>query len=148
MENTLDNKANKQRAYFFQQGQSIGKLNDLLNSNIFKHHITKWFSIVLEIGFYLIFLFILFLSILLPTELSYYFSILGDNSLNLSYCNNDITYVFVTIKIFIVLLGLPLFILARLLAINRKKNTLIRAAYIEAEKMKLSFDDAVKTLEL
>lgn len=135
------------RAYFLQQGQRIARLNDLLNSNIITHHIGKVFSVLLEITLYLLFVILVIYALSLPTAIEGSYDD-GYNAVGGSYTNKDIIAVIIVVKFLLIILSLPLLIIARLLGRNRRKNSLIYQASVEANKMKEEFDKAVRELKL
>lgn len=119
------------RLYFLQQGKSINLLYTILDSNIFIHHVKKWLSLIIEWVMYL-------LVIAAITVVVYAPDFFFDANENLM----------ILLKSTIICLCLPTFAFARLLASCRKKNELVREAYIETVKMKEGFERAVEELDL
>ena len=136
------------RTYFLQQGQSIAKLNQILNSNILTHYLNKWFSVIIEISLYLLFIMVMISVFMIPTHLSFYFDVNETTQISAQINNQDFAALIMCFKIVCVLLSLPILVFAILLGRNRKKNTLIREAYEESKKMKTSFEAAIKSLNL
>lgn len=132
---TNDNGLNQQaRAYFLEQGRSIIKLYEILNSNLFTHHLKKWTSIVLELVFILVFLFGLIFIVWLQIEKQ-------------NKTNNE-QAIITLIQALLAFISVPSPFFAFLLKHNRKKNALIHQAFTEIKKMKSGFDAAVKGLGL
>lgn len=139
---------NKARFYFLQQGQRVIKINDLLNSNILEHHISKWFSIFLELALYSLFIIAIVFLIIIPTDISAYLEINENSSLELAYENKTFLLLIWVIKTAFFILSLPVLFLAILIRRNRRKNNIIYKAYKESATMKEEFDKAVKELKL
>lgn len=136
------------KTYFLQQGQSIAKLNEILDSNILTHYINRWFSIIIEKSLYLLFIALMIGVFMVPTHLSFYFDVNNTTQIRTQISNQDFASLIMCFKMIVFLLSLPILVFAMLLGRNRKKNALIRKAYEESKKMKQSFDSAVKTLNL
>jgi hypothetical protein len=136
------------KTYFLQQGQSINKLNDILDSNILTHYLNKWFSVTIEFLLYALFIITLIGVFIIPDNLSFYFPVNETTQITAQIQNEDFAALIMCFKLICILLSLPLLLFAILLGRNRKKNTLIRKAYEESMKMKESFDLALKSLKL
>ena|SRR6218665_300081 len=136
------------RSYFLQQGQSINKLYSLLSSNVVAHHLKKWFSVLLEIIFFIVFIALVVWAIAIPTSIGGNIPVSEYESINYSYQNQQLTTMLMYAKAIIIALSLPVLAFALLLGRNRRKNKIIRAAFNEVEKMKAGFDLALKNLEL
>jgi len=146
--NTNVNVKHEVRGYFLQQGQSINKLYTLLSSNVVAHHLKKWFSVLLEILLFLFFVIILIWAIMIPTDIGGSIPVSDHESLGYSYQNEQIKALMMYAKAILVVLSLPVLAFALLLGRNRRKNTVIRAAFTEVVQMKEGFDNALKNLEL
>lgn len=140
METGNNNLNSEAKAYFLQQGQSINKLNDILDSNILSHYLGKWFSIILEIALYILFIVILVSVFQIPNRIP-----IDDKN---ELYNKDFADIIFLIQVICSILSLPILLFANLLGRNRKKNTLIRKAYEESALMKERFDLASKSLNL
>jgi len=136
------------RVYFLQQGKSIGKLVDLLASNLLSHHLGKWLSLLIEIALYVLILLIVLLAMNIPLNIALSIPTDQSGSVDVAYNHEELFAFMLFLRFFVILLALPVFLFARLLARNRKKSQLIREAYLEAEKMKAEFNKAVKELKL
>lgn len=136
------------RTYFLHQGQSINKLNVILDSNILTHYLNKWFSIIIEISLYILFIAVLIGVFIIPDNLSFYFPVNESTQITTQIHHEDFATLIMCFKLICILLSLPLLLFAILLGRNRKKNSLIRKAYEESLKMKENFDAAVKSLSL
>lgn len=144
---TPNNLNHQSRTYFLLQGQSISKLNDILNSTIFAHYLRTWFSVIIEIILYLVFIATVILTVMIPTDLSLF--IQKENfKFTASIQYEDFANLMLGLKIFILLISLPILAFAILLGRNRKKNNLIRKAFTETQKMKEGFEKAIKELNL
>lgn len=119
METPDQNLSQQARAYFLQQGAGINKLTEILNSNVFIHHLNRWWSFLLEFALYLTFLIGLICLCGVAGKEGFIFG----------------------------LVSLPSPFIAMLLRRNRKRAKLIHQAAQEIEKMKLEFDNAVKNLK-
>jgi hypothetical protein len=136
------------RTYFLVQGQSIGRLYEILNSNILIHHLRKWFSVCIEISLYLSFIIILLCMVFVRSDIRYYIDLQQYGEVEISYWNNYFEPAVLLIKMVVFLLSIPLLLFAILLGRNRKKNNLMHQAFVEVKKMKEGFDGAVKELKL
>ena len=134
------------RAYFLQQGKSISILHDILSSNVFVHYLKKWFSILVELSLYFLFLCLFFVSLYLPMFMNTVIYNNGKTSISLEVWNEQISPMLFMVSALIILISLPILLFAILLHRNRKKNKLIHEAFTEVAKMKRSFDGAVKDL--
>lgn len=133
------------RSYFLQQGQSILKLLDILQSNILAYGFKAFLSVVLQIFCYLLFAYAIYVALMIPSDLP---------ALNLEFKPDfDVTVVpkiekvtsfLLSIRILIAVMSLPILICAFLLGKNRRKSVKIRRAFNEAETMKTNFDQATK----
>ncbi|MCW3085952.1 MAG: hypothetical protein JWP12_3318 [Bacteroidetes bacterium] len=142
METSTDNLKHEVRGYFLYQGQRINQLHEILNSNLFAYHLWKWFSMLIETILYVVFAVIIIKIAVMPTDANHYISNTGNAN------SEDFTLMMQWIKVFLLLLSLPLLAFTILLGHNRKKNTLIREAFTEVNEMKEGFDKAVEELEL
>ena len=142
------NESNTQvRAYFLQQGASIAKLKQILDSNLFVHHLHKWSSILMELLLHTCFVLCFILILAIPT--SFKFQIMDLPILiELTPTHTELLALVVIIKLILILFTSPLLLFAVLLGRNRKKNALIHEAFAEVKKMKEGFDGAVKGLGL
>ncbi len=119
------------RSYFLQQGKSITLLYTILDSNIFIHHVKKWLSCIIEVIMYLFVIAAIAIVAFAP-----------------DFFLNENENLMIILKSTIIALALPTFAFARLLASSRKKNELVREAYIETVKMKEEFERAIEELDL
>lgn len=142
------NESNNQvRAYFLQQGASIAKLQQILNSNLFVHHLHKWSSLLVELILYTCFVLCFILILAIPT--SFQFQVMGlPISIELTPSPAELLALVVIIKLILILFTSPLLLFAVLLGRNRKKNALLHEAFTEVKKMKEGFDGAVRDLGL
>ena len=131
MENYTDVINHQVRSYFLQQGKSITLLYNILDSNIFIHHVKKWLSFIIEAVMYLFVVGAIAIVVFAPD----FFLDENENLMLLLKCT-------------IIFLALPTLAFARLLASSRKKNELVRNAYMETVKMKEEFERAVLELNL
>jgi hypothetical protein len=136
------------RTYFLQQGQSIGKLHEVLSSDILSHYIGKWFSAVIETVLYFLFLIAIVCAFIFPTEIKTKVATVGQTTMSASVQDARVTEAIFVFKLVIIVIALPFPAFAILLGRNRRKNTLIRKAFEETKKMKSAFDAAVKELNL
>ena len=144
---TPNNLNHQSRTYFLLQGQSISKLNDILNSTIFAHYLRTWFSVIIEIILYLVFIATVILTVMIPTDLSLFIQ-KGNFEFTASIQYEDFANLMLGLKIFILIISLPILAFAILLGRNRKKNNLIRKAFTETQKMKEGFEKAIIELNL
>lgn len=108
------------QTYFLKQGKSIARVNNIISSNAFTHHLGRWWSMLLEFLLYVAFI---------------------GGIISLSGIAGD--------KAFICgLISLPFPFIALLLRLNRRRSILMHEAASEVQKMKEEFDVAVKELEL
>jgi hypothetical protein len=133
------------RAYFLEQGKSIGRLYDILNSNLFVHHLRKWSALLAEISLYILFFtafaFIFFYPLVLEAQL-------GENpTVQVRLIIDEFEAAISLFRLVLAILATPVLLFAILLGRNRKKNNLIRQAFNETKKMKEGFDMAVKELK-
>lgn len=136
------------KTYFLQQGHHISRLNDILDSNLFTHYVSKWLSALVETVLYGLFIMILICVFTTSNDISYYFEVNESTQLRAQISNSDLSAMILCFKILLAILSLPILAFALLLGRNRKKNTLIREAYEESLHMKHRFDQALKTLNL
>lgn len=131
MENYSSLLNHQARTYFVQQGKRIALLYNLLDSNMFIHHVKKWLSVIIEIIMYLFVVAAIAVVAFAPDLFP------GDNE-----------ELILLLKCVIICLSLPTLAFARLLASCRKKNELVRDAYMEILKMKEEFEKAQQELDL
>lgn len=144
METTNNSDFNSQiRVYFKNQSKHLLNLENLLKSNAVKHHLKSWLSLIFEILLYILFGLILIAIFCIPTSLDYYIPVNETNGLNLDYSNSSLSFVLFTLKVLLLLAVTPLILFAILLGRNRRKNKLIREAYIEVTHMKEEHDKAL-----
>lgn len=148
METGNNNLNSDAKAYFIQQGQSINKLNDILDSNILSHYIGKWFSYMIELSLYILFSVIVIAVIMIPLTQTITHEINSTTQVTMQIKNDEYIVFILIFKLVCVLISLPILLFAILLGRNRKKNTLIRKAYEESALMKERFDAASKSLNL
>lgn len=138
------------KAYFYNQGQSIHKLCGQLDSNIFAYGFRYTVSLLLEILMYLfamVALIFLFMIPSNPLELSRQFD--NGDRLSAEYVNDDLVAAILVIKIVLFFVSVvPSVFCGILLHRNRNKSSKIRKAYEEAEKMKSTFNQALKDFNL
>ena len=130
METGNNNLNSDAKAYFIQQGQSINKLNDILDSNILSHYIGKWFSYMIELSLYILFSVIVIAVIMIPLTQTITHEINSTTQVTMQIKNDEYIVFILIFKLVCVLISLPILLFAILLGRNRKKNTLIRKAYI------------------
>lgn len=139
----------KARTYFLQQGQSIGKLYEILNTGFLIGWFKSSISLIFEGLFYLLGAAFILLAIMLPNALlEFVIQVNQDTELKISVFNEDIRTIILVAQITIGLLCIVPFTFAATLSRNRRKSALIRNAFEEVEIMKEGFDKAVKDLKL
>lgn len=143
---TPSNLQHQARVYFLAQGQSIGRLYDILNTNALAHHFRKWIGVVAEILLYSLFVLMILFMVLLPSVIE--IPISEEPEVNLQVNAEFITGLIILGRAILFVLSLPILLLAISLGRNRRRNTIIRKAFGEVEKMRGSFDQAVKELQL
>jgi hypothetical protein len=131
MENYSDILNHHVRSYFLQQGKSITLLYNILDSNIFIHHVKKWLSLIIEAITYLFVIGAIAIVAFVP-----------------DFFHDEDENLMIILKSAIIGLMLPTLAFARLLASSRKKNELVREAYMETVKMKEEFERAKEELDL
>lgn len=137
------------RAYFLNQGQSVNKLNDMLEAGRFGYHFKTGVSMLLEVFLYLLFTTVIIIVAVIPgnpLEINYNLSQEVEASFSMNV--EDISIIILLIKCIIVLIALPIFGMAILLRRNRRKSRLINKAYSESDQMKTAFYRAVNVLKL
>lgn len=133
------------RSYFLQQGQSIIKLYDLLQSNIVAYGFKAFLSVVLQLFCYIAFAFAIYFVIVLPDDLPGVILMMDENiSVKLVPDIKLFREFIMTLKIIIAVISLPVLICAFLLGRNRRKSVRIRRCFNETEQMKSNFDQAMK----
>lgn len=157
-ENESARLSNEARSYFLQQGKSIGRIYDILDSNIVMHHVKSWFSVLLELLLYGLFVVIIFLIATLPSYvMNLTFAIenelLGEELSRLVKLDYTLEIKAITEAIFyarlvLLLVSIPVLGMAIILRRNRKKRRLMREAFFEVLEMRKNFDYAVKNLKL
>lgn len=137
------------RTYFLQQGQSIGKLHEILDSSLLAGHLKRGLSIFIEIIFFLTFLLFLFVAVYIPTDpIQFSKSFSEKTTVTGSIHNDDVAAVMMVIKGIVFFASFMSLLLMLLLRRNRKKGALIHIAFVEVQEMKKRFDKAVKELPL
>lgn len=135
--------------YFLQQGQSISKVYDILNSSILTGYIKRGFSIVVEVLLGGLFFLLIFCSAIIPLDPIQFTKELSDDTLATATIHNeDLMAVMIGVKIFVFVVSLFPLVLLFLLRRNRKKGELIHVAFTEVEVMKKRFDEALKNLNI
>lgn len=146
---TTDKPEVKVRTYFLQQGQSIGRLHDILNSNLLTGTLKRGISILLELVLFVLFLAILLLVIYIPLDPIQIEQALSESTTaTATIHNDDVMALMMVIKAALFTVALMPLILMVLMRRNRRKSALIHQAFEEVAQMKQKFDEAVKTLEL
>lgn len=138
----------KARTYFLEQGKSIGKLNDILDSSVLLGYLKRGASLIIEALLFLIFLSILFIAIYIPITPEIEKAITDSFSVKLKIDEEHVMKALLIFKTVLFIASLMPLILMLLLQRNRRKGALINLAYEEADKMKERFDKAVKELNL
>ncbi|MDX2174406.1 MAG: hypothetical protein SFY56_14990 [Bacteroidota bacterium] len=136
------------KTYFLKQGQSISKLYALINHNVLTHRLKKWFSVLIELILYVLFLLGVSISITIPTNINLFIAGNDDTSLTGTINNEDFYIVMLCIKLVIFLISLPILFFAIVLMRNRKKNNLIHKVFSEVKEMKETFNKALTDLNL
>ncbi|MFN8117393.1 MAG: hypothetical protein U0W65_14855 [Bacteroidia bacterium] len=122
METVNSNLNSEAKAYFIQQGQSINKLNDILDSNILSHYIGKWFSYMIELSLYILFSVIVIAVIMIPLTQTITHEINSTTQVTMQIKNDEYIVFILIFKLVCVLLSLPILLFAILLGRNRKKS--------------------------
>lgn len=122
METVNNNLNSEAKAYFIQQGQSINKLNDILDSNILSHYIGKWFSYMIELSLYILFSVIVIAVIMIPLTQTITHEINSTTQVTMQIKNDEYIVFILIFKLVCVLLSLPILLFAILLGRNRKKS--------------------------
>jgi hypothetical protein len=137
------------RTYFLQQGQSIGKLYQILNSDILTSYLKRGISILLEILLLLVFIIMVVLIFLIPLDpIQYTYILSEDTYASVKIHNNNFTAIIIIIKALLFIVALMPLSLSFLLRRNRKKGMLLHKAFEEVSLMKEQFDVAVRDLYL
>ncbi|MBL7934176.1 MAG: hypothetical protein JNM51_00020 [Bacteroidia bacterium] len=136
------------RVYFLQQGQIINNLSDILDTNISTHSLNKWLSILIETVLYILFISILVGLFIIPDDPSFYFEVNNTTQVTAEIHSEEFATLMMCIKLVCNILSLPILAFAILLGRNRKKNDLIKQAYQESMKMKMNFDEILKSMPL
>lgn len=137
------------RAYFLQQGQSIARVYDILNSSILTGYVKRGLSVFFEILLVLVFFALLVICAMIPLDpVQFTQEISESTSVTETFHNEDLMYFMVGLKLFMFLVSLLPLVLMFLLRRNRKKSELIHNAFTEIEVMKGRFEQAVKTLNI
>ncbi len=122
METVNSNLNSEAKAYFIQQGQSINKLNDILDSNILSHYIGTWFSYMIELSLYILFSVIVIAVIMIPLTQTITHEINSTTQVTMQIKNDEYIVFILIFKLVCVLLSLPILLFAILLGRNRKKS--------------------------
>lgn len=156
MEITTPSVARTPRAYFLQQGRGIQGLHDHLSTHLLSRHSPRWLSVLLETAAVLGGLALLLTAYALPDLLAELLQWLHRSqkmdqvdwtSVNLALYMKPLWSVIGMVRFVLVALAVPLFLLARLVARNRRKSTVLRQAFVEVDQLKLNFDTAAKRYE-
>lgn len=149
MEHQTSNREITTRTYFLEQGKQIHRLYDMLDNGVITGYLKRGISILLEIILFVMFLGMVLLTIYIPLDpVKIHQQLTETSSAETTYHNDDVTAVMMAIKLLLFVSSLVPLALMIVLGRNRRKNAQINLAFEEVEKMKESFDKAVKELHL
>jgi hypothetical protein len=137
------------RYFIIQQGHSNSNLNNLLRPGVTGRAFKSVLSVIMEIVMYLLFVAVIAIIFMIPSE-PFMFShdIGGNSSLHAGIHADEITKIVLGLKIILFIVSLPLLFCAIVLRKNRMKGNLIVRAFGETERMRLEYEKAFQGLRL
>lgn len=132
---------NAMRMYILQQGQAINQLNSILESSSVVRGFKAVISVLLEMVLYLLFIGVIVLIILIPSDPFVMTHEFGRNSeLTAGFHSDEITGMIIALKVALFVLSLPVLLGALLLRRNRRKSFLIGSAAQKTADLKTNYE--------
>lgn len=133
--------------FLHKQGLCIYRAHDILRSSAFVYGVKYVFMVLLQILCALLFLSILYVVIVFPTDLNSLREMMGDGdpsaTISITINIKAVSEFLIGIKIILVIISLPVLGCAFLLGRNRRLITRMRNAYLEVEMMKNQYEAAL-----
>lgn len=134
--------------YLVEQGQAISRLHDTLLSNIVVYGMNYFFSVILQILCYLLFAFMIYLVIAIPSDVEVLKETFNDGktTITANLATEDLSIFFLSLRIILAIVSLPVLICAFLLGRNRRRAAKMRKAFEEASVLKKSYERMLRAM--
>lgn len=133
--------------FLSKQGLCIYRAYDILHSSAFVFGLKYVLLVLLQVVCVLLFLCIIYVVIVFPTDLNSLREMMGDGdpsaTINITINIKAVSEFLIGIKIILVIISLPVLGCALLLGRNRRLITRMRNAFLEVEMMKNQYEAAL-----